>query len=398
MADLFLNRRNRWVAGILAVVFAGPAAGQANAREPAAPDETPTQLINRVLAAAWKANNVTPPRRTTDAEFARKLYLDLLGRVPTADELAAFEKDPAANKRAKLIDRLLPDGDCAAHWAEMWTATLLPAEYNPLYRKQFHKWLTGRLAARATHDDIVKQLLTATGKNDENGAVHFVLANLGNPLPEEKWAESGQFDMVPVTSRTGRVFLGLGFQCLACHDHPFDASIRQRDFWGINAFFRQAERSGEPCASEGVAAPLGLSDNPKFNPDGVVRFKRRTGVVNATGLTFLKDRGPRGGDDRPRRAILADYIVKHTNFAPTAVNRVWTTLLGRGLLEQAGLDELGEHNEPLHPELLAGLAAAFKEGGYDQRKLIAWICASDVYQLHTPPGTGDDPYFFRRGK
>lgn len=363
-------------------------------REPAkAAPENPTQLINRTLVDAWKQNKATPPRKTTDAEFARKLYLDLTGRAPTAGQVTAFEKEKAADKRAKLVAQLLGEKDFANHLANLWTENLLPEKYNRGYRDEFRKWLAAKIAAGTPYDDIVKAMLTATGKTTDNGSVHFILANLGNPLPEDKRADAGQFDMAPVTAQTGRVFLGLGFQCLACHSHPFEASLRQRDFWGINAFFRQAERVGEPC--DGVAVPLELKDNPKLNVEGIVRFKRRTGFMDATGMNLLKDRSPRE-DDRSRRAILAEFVVKHKNFAPVAVNRTWQSLLGRGLLENGTMEEMGDFNEPLYPELLAGLATAFRESGCDQKKLIAWICESDVYQLHTTPGEDDDRNFFRK--
>jgi len=358
---------------------------------PAPANETPTQLINRVLANAWKDNKVTPPKRTTDAEFARKLYADLLGRAPTADEIAALEKEKADDKREKLISRLLGDKAWAEHWAAIGTTALLPSDYNPVYKTQFQKWLAGRFAAGTSYAEIVKAMVSATGKTTENGAVHFILANIGTAIPEDKRGDAGQFDMAPVTSQTGRVFLGQGFQCLACHAHPFTAELRQRDFWGVNAFFRQAERVGDPA----VANVLELKDNPKLNTDGIVRFNRRTGFMDATGLNFLNGRGPHGEDERPRRAMLADFIVRHKTFAPVAVNRTWTTLLGRGMLENAGMDELCDFNEPLYPELLTGLAIAFQEQGYDQKKLIGWICNSDVYQLNATTAVEDDKNFFQ---
>ena len=308
-------------------------------------DETPTQLVNRVLAAAWKENKVTPPRRTTDDEFARKLYPDLIGRAPTAKEIAALEADQAKDKRTKLIERLLSDNSWAERQAEVWTNALIPANYKAAYKTQFRKWLSGRLVAGTPYTDIVTAMLAATGKTSENGAVHFVLANLGTPLPAERRADDGQFEMIPVTGRTGRVFLGQGFQCLACHSHPFDADLRQRDFWGINAFFRQAERVVDPDD----ASVLELKDNHKLNAEGVVKFKRRTGYWDATGLNFLKGRSPKAEDERTRRVMLAEFVVKNKNFAPVAVNRTWLSLFGRGLLENGELDDLGDITETPGP-------------------------------------------------
>lgn len=383
---------------LLAALAAGLLAQPASSREPvkAAPqDESPTQLINRVLKDVWKENKLTPPRKTTDAEFAKKLYTDLTGKAPTAAQVAAFENDKAADKRAKLIEQLLSEKEFATHRAALLSNALLPEKYNRSYRDEFRKWLAGRIAGNISYADTVKDMLTAHGKTTENGAVHFILANVGTQFPEEKRADAGQFDMVPVTAATGQVFLGLGFQCLACHSHPFDASLRQRDFWGINSFFRQAERIGEPC--DGAAVPLELKENAKLNADGVVRFKRRTGLMDATGMNFLNGKGPRN-DDRSRRAVLAEYVTKHPNFAPVAVDRTWSTLLSRGLLENGTWHDVGDFNEPLYPELLNGLASAFQESGHDQKKLIAWICNSDVYQLHSTIVEEDDRFFFRKQK
>lgn len=379
---------------LLAALGFGTAALPAPARQPE-PEETPTELINRTLADDWKARNVVVPRKTTDAEFAHKLYTDLIGRAPTADELAAFAKEKPAGKRERLIEKLLASEAWAAHQAAAWTADLIPRGYDKASTAQFRKWLAGRLAAGASYSEVATAVISASGKAGENGAVHFVLANLGAAVPAEKRADDGRFDMVPVTVLTGHVFLGLGFQCLACHNHPFTAERVQRDFWGVNAFFRQADRVGEPGG-----AALELRDNPKFNADGVVKFVRRTGFADATGLNFPNGRGPKAGDPRPRRAVLAEYVVRSKTFAPVAVNRTWAALFGRGLLENGSSADLYDGNEPLFPAMLDGLATAFREAGYDQRRLVAWLCNSDVYQLNAPvpQDDTDDISFFRAVK
>lgn len=385
----------RLAPALLAALCAGAVALPAPARQPDT-TETPTELINRTLSGVWKQSGAAVPRKATDAEFARTLYPDLLGRAPTAAEVAALEADKGADKRAKLITTLLADKAWSEHWAGLWTSSLIPSDYNAAYTSQFRKWLAGRLAAGAPYSQVVVEMLTATGKTTDNGGVHFVVANLGDPLPRDKAADGGLFDMVPVTALTGSVFLGQGFACLACHSHPFTADLRQRDFWGVNAFFRQAERVGEPRAN--AANVLELKDNADLCSDGVVKFMRRTGFMDATGLTFLNGRSPHADDLRPRRAILSGFVVRHKNFAPVAVNRTWTELLGRGMLENADMTDLCDSNEPLYPDLLAGLAEALQGAKYDQRRLIAAICNSDVYQLHAVPTDKDDPYFFRAKK
>jgi hypothetical protein len=362
--------------------------------------DTPTETINRVLAGVWKSHKVTPPARMTDEQFLRRATQDILGRLPTAKELEDFARATAVGKRPAAIDRLVASPEWAAHWSKVWTTWLVPEDYKPAYREQLRKWLESRLSRGMSYRDMVTALIEARGTTSDNGAVHFVLANLGNPLPEDLWTERGQFDVVPVTARTMKVFLGKSGHCIECHDHPYDPDLRQRQFWGMNVFFRQVERNGQPCDSPGVAPELQLGDNSRLHTSGTVRFARRNGLLDATGMTFIDGRQPRRIDGASRRQLLTGWLVRQPDLHAVHVDRTWRHLLGRGLLED---DTLGfcSANEPLYPELLRGLSQAFStsEGGLsDQARLIAWICKSDVYQL-LPPSEESDPgraFFFRR--
>src|SRR5262249_21166251 len=209
-----------------------------------------TARINRDLAKFWAANSVKPSAKATDFEFCRRVYLDIIGRIPAAWEVKQFVNDSdSKTKRARLIDKLLKDPyykeDFENNWADIWTTLLLTRSGNATYHEQMEDWLVEQFGKNRAWDQIVRDLLTATGKTDENGAVNFILTHLGEPTPRgESRDEHGQFDMVPITSRSVRLFLGMQIQCAQCHDHPFNPEWKQPNFWGVNAFFRQVERVG----------------------------------------------------------------------------------------------------------------------------------------------------------
>src|SRR5262249_26905447 len=139
-------------------------------------------------------------------------------------------------------------------------------------------------------DQMVTELVSATGKTNDNQAVNFILAHLGEPIKDDP-RTNGKWEMVPITSRTTRLFLGLRTQCTQCHDNPFNDEWKQSHFWGINAFFRQTDApKGRPMGMRNRMATdrvLELVDDPSLNPEGIVFYERRNGVILPTGPVFL---------------------------------------------------------------------------------------------------------------
>jgi hypothetical protein len=385
-----------------------------------------TEKINGLLAQSWKANNVRPSAKATNLEFLRRTYLDLIGRIATPAEVRYFEMNP---DRAKLIRRLMYekvkiDGqefdyarEFANNWANIWTAWLMTRTGTPTYREQMHDWLEEHFTKDGSHKDMVEKLLTATGDTETNGAVNYVLKHLGDPTAKGKQDEEGYFDVVPVTSRTTRLFLGLQTQCVQCHDHPFNPDVwKQQHFWGVNVFFRQVKR--EPLTiprqpNNMPAAPkLTLLDDDARNPQGMIAFEKRNGAVLLSRATFVDGRKMElsEGDNRSRRQKLAEMVVTSEQFPKAYVNRIWGHLFGRGVNEQASVDDFGDHNKVVHPELLNYLATEFatetsayefnRSNAYDPKKLIYWICTSEAYSLSSVPnGSNDKPeaeQFFSR--
>jgi hypothetical protein len=194
--------------------------------------------------------------------------------------------------------------------------------------------------------------------------------------------------MVPITSRITRIFLGVQVQCAQCHDHPFSNAIKQKHFWGVNAYLRQIERVGViPQEGQNMQlGPLELKDNESTNPRGVVFYEKRNGVVLQTRAEFL----PAGEDERgtrmnpeakgvDRRKELANALLEHPNYPKAIVNRMWGQFFGKGIINP--IDDFTDNNPPVHPELFAEMSSRFKNYGYDLKKLIRWITHSKAYHL-----------------
>ncbi|MBA4186504.1 MAG: hypothetical protein C0467_00655 [Planctomycetaceae bacterium] len=440
------------------------------------------QKINELIAKGWADAGVKKPAdKATDLEFMRRSFIDLIGRIPTPEEIYDFEMDRNTNKRAKLIYRLLnetayapkdrtgkpvtaisglkmPKGGLdyrdayAANFAELWTNWMLSrSNTHPQYRDQFRVWLTDQFGGNKEFPDgtpwnvLVQKVIGASGRTATNNAVVFVLRHLGDPLVDpdarkkgerDEPAKDGMFDAVPITSRVTRLFLGVKTQCVQCHNHPFNKEYVQADFWGINGFFRQTNRSGNTNVQvmrnnqTGEITPvaqLELTDMPAWNMAGIndsglgrgmVRYERRDGQKSATAPAMLRDLSQFANGDKfstkqlpageipskftgkTRRQVLGMWISEHDNFAKAFVNRMWGHLFGRGLNKEPSVDDFSSNNELVHPELLDYLAAEFIKYNYDPKKLLEWICSSDVYSLShvASKGTADqkfDPYFAR---
>jgi hypothetical protein len=369
------------------------------------------KVINDLLEASWKANKIIPAGYVEDHEFIRRASLDIIGRIARPDEIERYLKDPAATRRSLLIDRLLDSEEYPLHWSSTWTNWLLSRTGvfgHGTYHEGLNDWLKDQFAQSVTHDKLVTALLTASGDNTKNGAVNFILAHVGEAVPGPRVAEEGQFEMVPITSRITRLFLGTQVQCAQCHDHPFQNSLKQNHFWGVNAFLRQVQRVGQPPAERmrGMAYPkLELKDNEAANPQAAIFYEKRNGVVLLANAEFLpsgdKKRGERlkaGLTGVARRTALAEYVIDHDNFSRAYVNRMWGVFFGKGFVNP--IDDFNDQNLPSNPDLLNSLAGAFKNYGYDQKKFIRWICNSHAYNLSCVANkTNDKPdqeVFFSR--
>jgi hypothetical protein len=353
-------------------------------------DAEVVKMIDGKLEAGWKENNLTPSRPADDYEFIRRASLDIIGRVATAGEIEAYLKDPKETRRANLIDHLLKSDEYPNNWANIWSNWLLTRS-GAFSRNNYHEamngWLKEQFAQNVPYNKMVEALITAKGKNigtdkESNSATNFILAHLGEPVTAADVAKEGHFTMIPVTARITRLFLGVQTQCTQCHDHPFDAKLKQKDFWGVNAFLRQVARKGTPPNMRQMNAPgltLELLDDTTINPDGLVTYEKRNGVFLVSKPVFLGGTSIDPTKVKNRREELASLLVEHENFPRAIVNRMWAHFFGKGLSNP--VDDFTEQSQCAYPDLLDDLGKQFKHYGYDQRMLIRWLCNSKAYQL-----------------
>jgi len=339
-------------------------------------------FLDPLLEAFWEEEGVKPPRPASDEEFLRRAYLDIIGRIPNIQETQAFLTTKEADKRAKLVERLLDHVDYQKNFATVWTNLLIGRgdKGRNVDRVALNDWLRKQFAANRPWNEVVYDLVTATGSNQENGAVNFTLAHL-------------EAEAVPLTSRTTRLFLGQQLQCTQCHDHPQN-DWKQSDFWGMNAFFRgiktEEKRAADATGLERYDHTE-LSDQPT---DAFARFERRNGMMGVAFPRFLDGEKLPPGSNRIRRVELGERIADpDSDLLPRAMaNRMWAHFMGRGFVNP--VDDIGPHNTPLAPEVFDALAEEFRAGGFDIKQLIRWITSSKAYQAtslrESKGGSADD--------
>lgn len=359
----------------LSAIFAlspAPARSQGNdAKGAARTTQTPTRLafIDEMIRQSWAEAKVQPSKMATDEEFLRRVYLDIVGRIPTVGEVSAFFESKERDRRQKLVEYLLNHPDYPKNFGNVWNVLLLgrKRQERQVDREALAAWMRRQFLDNRPWDRTVYDLITAKGSNKENGAVNFPLAHM----------EAGA---VPLTSVTTRLFLGQQIQCTQCHDHPSN-DWKQADFWGINAFFKGLKKEDVTRAD---ATGAEVYDHTELRDDPTEAFSqydRRNGLVGIAFPRFLDGRKISQGTDVDRRVELGKFIADPNNpdLAKAFVNRMWGHFMGRGFVSP--VDDFGAHNPPTHPELLDKLGEEFQKSGYDVKALIRWITASQPYNL-----------------
>ncbi len=322
--------------------------------------------IDAKFAEAWNQSAISPPDVVDDATFLKRAYLDLSGSVPAVSEAREFLAYQGAYKRDTLIDQLLNDTRrpqkhaerTAAHWASLWRRMMVPGNSPEAQAAVgLEPWLKEQFSTNVPYDQMVRSLITA--KNEPQTAMTVANARLGirSGGPAMYFQVVGGKPESAASSVT-RMFLGVRIGCAECHDHPF-AEWKQKDFWGMAAFF-----SG---IKNGVVGDL---------PDAKIRPE--TGTVDYEAM-FLGGEKPRFENGKTSREILAEWMTSRNNtqFAATAVNRVWLHLIGRGLTDS--VDDLDKPSTA-EGQILDELSKKFIEAKFDLRWLIGGICKSQLYQ------------------
>jgi hypothetical protein len=373
------------------------------------------RLINELVAQAWQDHHLAPSESASDGQWCRRVYLDLVGRVPTVPEVRAYLADRKRDKRKRLVDRLLGEeyrDQYVRHWTTVWSNLLIGRtggtdRRSLVSRDGMQQYLREALAYNKPYDQMTRELVTATGScrpgdEDFNGAANFLA---------DKMEENG----VQATAKTAQVFLGMAVECTQCHNHPFNEH-QQNQFWELNAFFRQT-RVQRIRLDEERQRFVGRVVNRNFrgetgDPDQADLFyELRNGqmkvaypvFVDGTSLAALyreqgedfgdEDFGNHGRlDDVNRREELAKLILASREFDRAIVNRTWGHFLGHGFTKP--VDDIGPHNTPSHPELLDQLGLAFRKSEFDLKQLMRWIVLSEPYRLSskmTKRNEADDP-------
>lgn len=321
----------------------------------------PANSIDERILAKLKTLGLPPSDLSDDATFMRRVTLDIAGRLPTLAQSDLFLADPDPAKRAKLIETLLASPAYADYFAGKWSAILRNKRKDDNQKRgtyAFHSWIRSSLNENRPYDEIVRELITATGEVGTSPAV--------------AWYRSVRESKEQMQD-VAQVFLGIRMQCAQCHHHPYE-KWSQDDYYGFEAFFSTIGRKpGEQPGEELVFHKRGnaTAQNPR------------------TGLSLKPT--PLGGDaldlatHQDPRQPLANWLVAPENpfFARMLVNRYWKHFFGRGLVDPE--DDLRVTNPATHPALLDDLTKHFVTNGHDLKDLVRLICNSRSYQLSSIP-------------
>ena len=334
--------------------------------------------VDRLVNAKLSRMKINPSDLCTDAEFIRRVSLDLTGQPPTSDRVRAFLDDKTAQraKRDRLIDELLGSPAYAAYWANKF-ADLLQCNSENLGKKGvwvFRSWIEQQLAKNRPFDQFVRDLILAKGSTFENPAGNYLRA-LRDP---DKMTED-----------VSQTFLGVRFNCNKCHDHPFERWT-QNQYYQFGAYFSQVAfkrgtlgrdvliRPNETYASDQVSEDIVYQ-----NYNGGESKHPKDGRVMPPKVPYGSAKEPQAGQDR--REVFADWLTSKDNpyFAKSTVNRFWSYLFGRGIIDP--VDDIRAGNPASNPELLDALTKDFIASGHDVQKLIRTLCQSRTYQLSIIP-------------
>ncbi|WP_231756706.1 DUF1549 domain-containing protein [Lignipirellula cremea] len=310
--------------------------------------------IDQLVGAKLQRLRMLPSEICTDEEFLRRVTIDVTGSLPTEEEYWQFVNDGDPNKRAALVDRLLERKEFSEIWAMKWAELLMIKSSNQVsYKSMFlyHSWLTDKVANNVPLDQMVRELLGATGGTFTEPATNYYQI---------------ETDTLKTAENVAQVFMGIRTQCAQCHNHPFDRWTMD-DYYSFAAFFSAVGRKRGEDYRENIIYNRGGGDVKHPLDNRVMEPK------------FLGGETPdvKGKD---RRVVMAEWLTSKENpyFSTSVANRVWAHFMGVGIVDQ--VDDIRVSNPASNPELFAELGSKLVEYNYDFRQLVRDICNSQAYQ------------------
>ncbi|MDX1980417.1 MAG: DUF1553 domain-containing protein [Bryobacteraceae bacterium] len=321
-------------------------------------------FIDEHINAKLSRLSIPPSEAASDPEFLRRVYLDIIGVIPTSDEARAFLSSRDPNKRAALVDQLLKRPEYADYWAMYWGDHLNNTK-QLLYNKgpyTFTRWLVKQFAENVPYDEFARRLMTSTGNMYDSPATSYY------PLMKKE---------LDLASMTSQLFLGVSIECARCHNHPLER-WKQDDFNGMAAFFSQIRYKGQGPRNNERALYLDF-DRQFTHPDTKRTYLPKPLNGKAAASNGLED----------RRELLAEWMTRKDNpwFARAMVNRMWHNFMARGFVEP--VDDFRLTNPPTNEPLLEALARDFAGHNFDIHHLIRRITSSSAYQLSSVPVKGN---------
>ncbi len=351
--------------------------------------------IDRHINARLAERGVKPAAPASDAEFLRRVYLDLTGRIPRVADARAFLEDKSPDKRRRLVERLLESPQYVAHLGATWTTIILPKSNQQFqnFAFAFKPWIEKQVREDVPYDKMVRELLATPlpfGPTAPRGVVLQRVGAQGGPVNPFAYYQANELKPENLASNTSRVFLGVRLECAQCHDHPF-TSWKRKQFWEYAAFFAGVQPQRR-VPVQGRVQPQTPNPNAR-----TIKIPNTEKVVEAR---FLGGAIPAFQDGVNSRVTLADWVTSASNpyFARTGANRVWSHLFGIGVADPVD-DEPTDENPVSHPELLADLTRQFVAHKFDVKYLIRAITASQAYQRTsavTDAAQAEQPRLFAR--
>ena len=335
-------------------------------------------FIDERVYAKLHRLGIRPSEVISDELYLRRVHVDLIGRLPSADEARAFLQSTAKDKREGLVDSLLQQPEYVDHWSGYWADLLRPNPYRVGIKAvlNYDNWIRQQFRDNVSYDVFVRRLVTAKGSTWQNGAATLYRDRRS---PDE---------IAPMVSQ---LFLGIRLECAKCHHHPFER-WSQKDFYQFAAYFAKVTRKGT-----GLSPPISGGEEIVFtSAKGEVKHPLTGEVMSPTPLfgESAQSVSSQSSDevsskttdgDQDPRAQLAQWMTSSENdyFAQVQVNRIWAILMGRGLVEP--VDDLRSTNPASNPELLDALASDFRASGYDLKALLKTIVLSRTYSHSSIP-------------